>query len=92
MYEFREEYVTGIASVDAEHRRLFEIADSFEELPSYCECGNKNSVNARIDNNGIFDFKDGNQIEIGGDTRYKSICRKCFTKAFIENMQLADEI
>mgnify|MGYP003485624235 CR=1 FL=1 len=27
MYEFKEEYVTGIESVDAEHRRLFEIAD-----------------------------------------------------------------
>ena len=27
MYEFKEEFVTGIESVDAEHRRLFEIAD-----------------------------------------------------------------
>ena len=27
MYEFKEEYVTGIASVDTEHKRLFEIAD-----------------------------------------------------------------
>ena len=27
MYEFKEEYVTGIESVDGEHRRLFEIAD-----------------------------------------------------------------
>ena len=27
MYEFKDEYVTGIESVDAEHRRLFEIAD-----------------------------------------------------------------
>lgn len=27
MYEFKDEYVTGIELVDAEHRRLFEIAD-----------------------------------------------------------------
>ena len=32
MYEFKEEYVTGIESVDAEHRRLFEIADEAYEL------------------------------------------------------------
>lgn len=27
MYEFKEEYLTGVEAVDAEHRRLFEIAD-----------------------------------------------------------------
>lgn len=32
MYEFKEEYVTGIASVDAEHKRLFEIADEAYQL------------------------------------------------------------
>ena len=32
MYEFKDEYVTGIASVDAEHKRLFEIADEAYQL------------------------------------------------------------
>ncbi len=32
MYEFKEEYVTGIASVDAEHKRLFEIAGEAYQL------------------------------------------------------------
>ena len=32
MYEFKEEYVTGIESVDAEHKRLFEIADEAYQL------------------------------------------------------------
>jgi len=32
MYEFKEEYVTGIASVDTEHKRLFEIADEAYQL------------------------------------------------------------
>lgn len=32
MYEFKEEYVTGIAQVDDEHKRLFEIADETYRL------------------------------------------------------------
>ncbi|MBQ8040881.1 MAG: hemerythrin domain-containing protein, partial [Lachnospiraceae bacterium] len=32
MYEFKDEYVTGIESVDAEHKRLFEIADEAYQL------------------------------------------------------------
>lgn len=32
MYEFKEEYVTGITTVDAEHKRLFEIADEAYQL------------------------------------------------------------
>ena len=32
MYELKEEYVTGIASVDTEHKRLFEIADEAYQL------------------------------------------------------------
>lgn len=32
MYEFKNEYVTGIASVDEEHKHLFEIADEAYQL------------------------------------------------------------
>lgn len=33
MYEFKEEYKTGIESIDQEHRKLFEIADrAYETL------------------------------------------------------------
>jgi len=32
MYEFKEEYVTGIDSIDDEHKRLFEIADETYRL------------------------------------------------------------
>lgn len=32
MYEFKDEYVTGIGQVDEEHRRLFEIADETHRL------------------------------------------------------------
>lgn len=76
-YGLRTDYLTHLFEGS---KRLFEIADKFEELPSYCECGNKNSVNAKIDQNGNINKEKGNQIEIGGDNRYKSICRKCFNK------------
>ena len=32
MYEFKSEYVTGIESIDDEHKRLFEIADETYRL------------------------------------------------------------
>lgn len=32
MYEFKEEYVTGIEQIDEEHKRLFEIADETYNL------------------------------------------------------------
>ena len=32
MYEFKDEYLTGIELIDNEHRRLFEIADEVYEL------------------------------------------------------------
>lgn len=58
-------------------KRLFEIADSFEEIKSSCFCGSKTSVNARIDKNCNI-ITDGEQIEVGGDDKYVSLCRKCY--------------
>ena len=58
-------------------RRLFEIADSFEEIKSSCYCNSKTIFNARIDKNKNI-VTDGAQIEIGGDSRYTSVCRKCY--------------
>lgn len=88
-YGLRTDYLTNLFEGS---RRLFEIADSFEELPSYCECGNKNSVNARIKKDGVIDFEEGNQIEIGGDSKYKSMCRHCFAKALLSTYEEAEEI
>ena len=58
-------------------KRLFEIADSFEEIKSSCYCNSKTIFNARIDGNKNI-VTDGEQIEIGGDNRYTSVCRKCY--------------
>lgn len=35
-------------------RRLFEIADTIDEIKSTCTCGRKTIINARIDSNGDF--------------------------------------
>lgn len=59
-------------------KRLFELADDIEEIKSSCECGEKKaSINARFDENGEI-VTDGSQVEIGGNDKYKSICRRCW--------------
>lgn len=58
-------------------KRLFEIADSITEIKSVCKCGKKTIVNARIDNNGKV-VTEGNQIEIGGNDKYESMCWGCW--------------
>ena len=60
-------------------KRLFEVADCLEEIKSSCSCNSKTIFNARIDPNGDI-VTDGEQIEVGGDDRYTSLCRKCYFK------------
>lgn len=56
-------------------KRLFEVADTFEEIKSQCEDGNKNIFNARIDQNGFL-VTEGEQIQVGAEDCYKSVSRK----------------
>ena len=58
-------------------RRLFEIADSINEIKSVCTCGKKAIVNARINANGDI-ITEGEQIEIGGNDKYVSMCWGCW--------------
>ena len=67
-------------------RRLFEIADTIDEIKSTCTCGNKTIINARIDANGDF-VEEGAQVEIGGDDRYIAVCRKCWRNKRIEQAE-----
>lgn len=60
-------------------KRLFEIADSVEEIKSSCYCGCKTVFNARVNANKEI-VTDGEQVEIGGDDKYVSLCRKCYFK------------
>lgn len=59
-------------------KRLFELADDIEEIKSTCECGErKTSINARFDENGEIVIE-GSQVEIGGNDKYRAICRRCW--------------
>ena len=69
-------------------RRLFEIADSIDEVKSTCSCGRKTIVNARIDSNGEI-ITEGQQVEIGGNDRYMAVCRKCWRNKRIEQSSKA---
>ena len=61
-------------------KRLMEIADKIEEIKSSCHCGNKAIINARISSDGKV-LSSGEQILIGGNDKYVSLCRKCWRKA-----------
>lgn len=57
---------------------LMEIADKIEEIKTICECGAKATVNMRfVDSKAV---TDGEQVFIGGNDSYKSVCRKCYKK------------
>lgn len=60
-------------------KRLMEIADTIEEMKSMCECGNKATVNARIDKEGNI-VTEGAQVECGAEDKYITLCRKCFNE------------
>lgn len=65
-------------------RRLFEIADTIDEIKSTCTCGRKTIINARIDADGNI-VDEGDQVEIGGDDRYIAVCRNCWRHRRIES-------
>lgn len=54
---------------------LLALSDELVEIKTICFCGRKAIMNARIDNAGVT-VQSGNQIEIGGNDRYVSLCRK----------------
>lgn len=60
-------------------RRLFELADDIEEMKLSCRCGRKAIINARIDDDGNI-ITDGEQVLIGGNERYITLCRNCYRK------------
>lgn len=60
-------------------KRLFEVADYVQEIPSVCYCGNKTMFNARINSNKEI-VTEGKQIEIGGEDKYIALCRNCYYK------------
>lgn len=66
-------------------QRLFEIADRLIELETTCDCGAKAVISAKFLDGEI--VLDGDQIDIGGDEKYRAICYSCW-----EKFKLAKEI
>lgn len=59
---------------------LLILADEISEIKTICHCGRKAIMNIRIDAENR-KMTIGNQIDIGGNERYISVCRKHFKLA-----------
>ncbi len=68
--DFRGELFAGSA-------RLLAVADELVELKSICHCGRKATMVVRTGPEGHIE-RDGAQVEIGGNERYLSVCRRHF--------------
>ncbi len=73
-YGIRTDFRTRLFSGS---KRLFELADDIEEIKISCGCGGKAIINARVDDDGDI-VTDGEQVLIGGNERYVTMCRKCY--------------
>lgn len=60
--------------------RLLAVADSLKELKTICKCGKKANFVVRYDDHGNV-AKGGSQVEIGGNSKYVSMCRKHWKEA-----------
>lgn len=56
---------------------LLAWADNLNEIKTICHCGRKAIMVLRIDAEGRA-IQEGSQVEIGGNDRYVSVCRKHF--------------
>jgi thymidine kinase len=62
---------------------LLAWADNLKELKAICHCGSKATMVLRLDGDGNAVTK-GSQVEIGGNDRYISTCRKHFKQEFFD--------
>jgi thymidine kinase len=68
--DFRGEAFPGAAA-------LLTLADDLEEMKTICACARKASMNMRVDDEGRR-VKEGEQVVIGGNERYRAVCPSCF--------------
>ena len=68
-------------------RRLMEIADTIQEIKTICDCGNKATVNARIDGEGYI-ITQGEQVFLGGNDSYIAMCHRCWIRGIRENRKI----
>ena len=68
-------------------KSLLELADSFEELVTVCDCGTKARFNARSIN-GEYTY-DGEEVVIDGmqNIEYNALCGKCFLEKVLKKIK-----
>lgn len=71
--DFRGELFPGSAA-------LLALADEMREVRTICHCGRKATMVIRVDEKGEA-VAEGAQIEVGGNDRYISLCRRHFREA-----------
>jgi thymidine kinase len=71
--DFRGELFEGSA-------RLLALADELSELKTICHCGRKATMVVRVGADGAVE-REGRQVEIGGNERYVSLCRRHYFDA-----------
>lgn len=57
--------------------RLLAVADNLVEIKTICHCGKKATMVLRVGGDGL-PLREGAQVEIGGNERYVSVCRRHF--------------
>ena len=73
--DFRQELFAG-------SKRLFEIVDNIEKLPTMCRCGSQAEFNCRlVDGKYVFE---GAQVAIDGEgeVTYNSLCGNCYNEEY----------
>ena len=60
---------------------LLAWSDNLKEIKAICHCGTKATMVLRMDEEGNA-VREGSQVEIGGNDRYVSMCRKHFKEQF----------
>ncbi|AGC03710.1 thymidine kinase [Candidatus Blochmanniella chromaiodes str. 640] len=70
---------------------LLAWADKLIELKTICYCGRKANRVLRIDDQGLI-IRDGNQILVGGNNRYVSVCRKHFVEQLESPLSLTKRV
>jgi thymidine kinase len=71
-------------------KRLIELSESIHELKTVCQCGARANYNGRFDGAGNL-ITSGEQIVIGGNEKYKALCKKCYDKLKKQAMEKRKE-
>lgn len=73
-----------LAETFAGSHYLLAWADKLVELKTICHCGRKANFVVRRDENGRV-VREGEQVQVGGNDSYESMCRKHFAELVWEN-------